>query len=274
MSQRRATTRVSEPILLQDMSIAQISKLPLATLKLQLDQFHLPHGGNKAAIVKRLHTYLQRGSDGLSTQGSSDFDISCPDTLLSESLPPTRSSETSLNLSTLPPAGNSLLGPSSDQFNPATATARDHLTTDPCILKRDAHNTVAKPLITPEIRGTIRLTGVEADTPTSPPLWLRIAIAPLTTTGGVGLLQHHQHHRTAAPTGNQVPVLPAALRYLLTAPQEAGPRAAPIAGIATPVITTPTDTTINGWIYRYHVSLGMTSGVISLWCYHSCCGTI
>ncbi len=54
MSQRRATTRVSEPILSQDMSIAQISKLPLATLKLQLDQFHLSHGGNKVAIVKRL----------------------------------------------------------------------------------------------------------------------------------------------------------------------------------------------------------------------------
>ena len=41
-----------------------------------------------------------------------------------------------------------------------------------------------------------------------------------------------------------IPVLPAAVRYLLTAPQEVGPGAASIPDISTPVITTPTDTTI------------------------------
>ena len=41
------------------MTITQINRLPVATLKLQLDQFHLPHSGNKKAIVRRLYDHLQ-----------------------------------------------------------------------------------------------------------------------------------------------------------------------------------------------------------------------
>ena len=47
-----------ENILTLGMSVAQISKLPVATLKLQLDHF-LPHGENKTAIAKCLHGHLQ-----------------------------------------------------------------------------------------------------------------------------------------------------------------------------------------------------------------------
>ena len=51
--------RPSEAVISMDMTITQINRLPVATLKLQLDQFHLPHGGNKKAIVQRLYDHLQ-----------------------------------------------------------------------------------------------------------------------------------------------------------------------------------------------------------------------
>ena len=47
----------------------QINRLPVATLKLQLDQFHLPHGGNKKAIVRRLCDHLQE-QHSRQTEGS------------------------------------------------------------------------------------------------------------------------------------------------------------------------------------------------------------
>ena len=51
--------RPSEAVISADMTITQINRLPVATLKLQLDQFRLPHGGNKKAIVRRLYDHLQ-----------------------------------------------------------------------------------------------------------------------------------------------------------------------------------------------------------------------
>ena len=50
---------ITHAILTPAMSLAQINHLPLATLKLQLDHFHLAHGGNKKAIAKRLFDHLQ-----------------------------------------------------------------------------------------------------------------------------------------------------------------------------------------------------------------------
>ena len=46
-------------ILTAAMSVAQISRFPLATLKLQLDHYHLPHGGLKKVVAKRLFDHLQ-----------------------------------------------------------------------------------------------------------------------------------------------------------------------------------------------------------------------
>lgn len=41
------------------MTLAQINRLPLATLKLQLDHYHLAHGGNKRAVARRLQHHLR-----------------------------------------------------------------------------------------------------------------------------------------------------------------------------------------------------------------------
>ena len=46
-------------ILTAAMSVAQISRFPLATLKLQLDHYHLPYGGVKKVVAKRLFDHLQ-----------------------------------------------------------------------------------------------------------------------------------------------------------------------------------------------------------------------
>ena len=46
-------------ILTAAMSVAKISRFPLATLKLQLDHYHLPHGGLKKVVAKRLFDHLQ-----------------------------------------------------------------------------------------------------------------------------------------------------------------------------------------------------------------------
>ena len=56
-----------------EMSLYQITRFPVATLKLCLDQYHLPHGGNKKVIAKRLYDHLQatRGTDS-SDNNSSD----------------------------------------------------------------------------------------------------------------------------------------------------------------------------------------------------------
>ena len=54
----------------------------MATLKLQLDQFHLPHGGNKKAIVRCLYDHLpeqhSRGTEdsGNVSSSSSESDSS------------------------------------------------------------------------------------------------------------------------------------------------------------------------------------------------------
>ena len=69
------------------MSLAQILKLPVATLKLCLDQYHLAQGGNKKEIAKRLHDHLSstRGSDppsshsSQSSSGGSTSDDSSPE---------------------------------------------------------------------------------------------------------------------------------------------------------------------------------------------------
>ena len=71
--------RPSEAVISVDITITQINRLPVATLKLQLDQFHLPHGGNKKAIVRRLYDHLQeqhpRETEG-SASSSSESDSS------------------------------------------------------------------------------------------------------------------------------------------------------------------------------------------------------
>ena len=50
----------SRAVITAGVSRTEISNLPLEDLKLQLDQFYLPHGSNKQAIVKRLYDYMQK----------------------------------------------------------------------------------------------------------------------------------------------------------------------------------------------------------------------
>lgn len=64
----RKTTRASGSSaftlpLTPGMALSQISRLPVATLKLCLDHYHLPHGGNKQAVAKRLHKHLATAED-------------------------------------------------------------------------------------------------------------------------------------------------------------------------------------------------------------------
>ena len=67
--------RPSGAVISADMTITQINCLPVATLKLQLDQFHLPHGGHKKAIVRRLYDHLQ-DQHSRETEGSGNVSSS------------------------------------------------------------------------------------------------------------------------------------------------------------------------------------------------------
>ena len=59
------------PPAISAMSKQALLRLPLAVLRLHLDQYHLQHGGTKQAIVNRLHAHLQATKLGLP---SSDTD--------------------------------------------------------------------------------------------------------------------------------------------------------------------------------------------------------
>ena len=70
-----AARRHGAPILTPEMSLAEINRLPLATLKLQLDNYHLPHGGNKKTIARRLQRHLRSHPASPSVSaGASDSD--------------------------------------------------------------------------------------------------------------------------------------------------------------------------------------------------------
>jgi hypothetical protein len=60
------------PALTSAMPLSQISKLPVTSLRLCLDQFHLPHGGNKTAVAKRLYDHLQSQSGQDSSDGEEE----------------------------------------------------------------------------------------------------------------------------------------------------------------------------------------------------------
>ena len=50
----------SKAVITAGMSKTEISCQPVAVLKLQLYQFHLPHGGNKHVVMKRFSDYMQK----------------------------------------------------------------------------------------------------------------------------------------------------------------------------------------------------------------------
>ncbi len=155
-------------------------------------------------------------------------------------------------------------------------TARDHLATDTCILKRDARNTVAKPLIAPKIRGTVRLAGVEANTPTSLPLRLDCHRPS----------RHHRRRRSPAASSSYSSSSwesDSSSTSSSSLSSDSSSRSRSRSSSHHRHCHTCHHHTRHHYTHRHHdqrvdlpvpVSLGMTSGVVSLWCYHSCCGTI
>ena len=71
-SKRKSAT----PLLTPEMTLPQINRLPVAALKLQLDYYHLAHGGNKQAIARRLHQHLQTLQADSENSSSSNYEDS------------------------------------------------------------------------------------------------------------------------------------------------------------------------------------------------------
>ena len=71
-SKRKSAT----PLLTPEMTLPQINRLPVAALKLQLDYYHLAHGGNKQAIARRLHQHLQTLQADSENSSSSKYEDS------------------------------------------------------------------------------------------------------------------------------------------------------------------------------------------------------
>ncbi len=81
MSTGKSTRRnkgADPPVLPLTTSQSQLSKLPVSTLQLYLNQFHLAQDGNKAAKVQRLYAHLQslQGTTQTASSGSSQSDSS------------------------------------------------------------------------------------------------------------------------------------------------------------------------------------------------------
>ncbi len=64
----RATS--STPGLAPGTSMAKLNKLPVTTLKLYLNMYHLPQGGNKKNIVRHLYDHLQEPPSEAATSES------------------------------------------------------------------------------------------------------------------------------------------------------------------------------------------------------------
>ena len=71
-SKRKSAT----PLLTPEMTLTQINRLPVAALHLQLDYYHLAHGGNKQAIARRLHQHLQTLQAVSENSSSSNYENS------------------------------------------------------------------------------------------------------------------------------------------------------------------------------------------------------
>lgn len=73
-SRMRGGTNPPPPALPRDISLSQIQRLPLATIRLYLNQYHLVETGNKATAAKRLHNHLQTQASPENSSNSSPSD--------------------------------------------------------------------------------------------------------------------------------------------------------------------------------------------------------